>query len=161
MEVAVKRQAEAKRKFWRPDVQARLPALTAEFLFRIFTPETLTPDQQAKPKDWTPERRMVLTVLEDAVGLVLGSKPPTRLRDKREAQRWIESYAEIPFSFSWCCVCCGIDAEYLRQGIRDYVDRGEEPSYWAWRRRECVGGNMLIGSKQKNEKPEVSPELFR
>lgn len=63
----------------------------------------------------TPERRLVVAVLLDALGHLRrpGSKGAT------EAERWIrDSNARyVPFSFFMVCETLGLEPEYLRRGL--------------------------------------------
>jgi hypothetical protein len=91
------------------------------------TEELLTPEQFSVPADrtgiaWTPERRLLLAVLEDAVVMFLRYRSDFTTRGKRlfrETQEWFAS----PDRLSVCafeCICdhLNLDAEYLRLGLR-------------------------------------------
>lgn len=91
------------------------------------TDEVLTPEQFFMPADqtgiaWTPERRLLLAVLEDAVVMFLRYRSDFTTRGKRlfrETQEWFAS----PNRMSVCafeCICdhLNLDADYLRLGLR-------------------------------------------
>lgn len=69
---------------------------------------------------WSPERHLVLAILEDALRCVLGGSARAKeLHD--EARRWIASDAEeLPgaFSFVRCCEATGLDPHYVRAALR-------------------------------------------
>jgi len=79
----------------------------------------------------SPERRLMLAVLEDAVDVAL--KPPPILSlisdTKRrwdaqdEAREWIQSDRRGPFTFADICDELGLDADYVRGGVRAAIDR--------------------------------------
>lgn len=75
-----------------------------------------------------PEKRLMLAVLEDAVGIyqkcAVAAATAGR-RDFLEAQSWIESDdVRWPFSFRNICEALGLEPDALRRGL------------WAWRERQ-------------------------
>ena len=63
----------------------------------------------------------MLAVLADGIDDLLVHRGPVRLRGRRraEADEWLfDEAAAVPFSFAWICDGLGIDASYLRAGIR-------------------------------------------
>ena len=101
------------------------------------TEELLTPEQFFVPADrtgiaWTPERRLLLAVLEDAVVTFLRYCNDRTTRGKRlfrETQEWFAS----PERMSVCafeCICdhLNLDADYLRLGLQRLPDPRPETS---------------------------------
>jgi hypothetical protein len=89
-------------------------------------PQSVLPDQYYSGEVRIPgldgERRLMLAVLEDAV-LICQRNALTRSPEKRqefkEAREWIEDDDTVwPFSFENICSVLGIDAEYVRAGLR-------------------------------------------
>lgn len=89
--------------------------------------ELLTPDQFFAPADrtgiaWTPERRLLLAVLEDAVAMFLRYRNDQTTRGKRlfrETQEWFVSTDRTSvYAFESICDHLNLDAEYLRLGLR-------------------------------------------
>ena len=75
-----------------------------------------------------PERRLMLAVLEDAVHLyqvgVAGGGSARRLYG--ESERWLTSDdTSSPFSFIRICEALGLEAEYVRSGLRRWRIRRE------------------------------------
>ena len=99
-------------------------------------PETVLPSQffDRLQVDATlqPEKRLMLAVLEDAVGTFqkyvnVSSRHGRRLFS--EVEEWFASAdADWPFAFVNVCQALGLDAEYLRVGL------------WRWRDRQPVPG---------------------
>src|SRR6185295_11092797 len=89
-------------------------------------PETVLPSQYFErfriDASLQPEKRLMLAVLEDAVGAYqkyvnASSRRAHRLFD--EAEEWIESAdADGPFTFENVCQALGLEAAYLRRGLR-------------------------------------------
>ena len=74
-----------------------------------------------------PEKRLMLAVLEDAVGTyqkrAVAAAPAGR-REFLEAQSWIESDdVRWPFSFRNICDALGFDCDALRRGLRSWRER--------------------------------------
>src|SRR5438067_3812049 len=99
-------------------------------------PETVLPsqffDRLQVDASLQPEKRLMLAVLEDAVGTLqkyvnVSSRYGRRLFS--EAEEWFASPdADWPFAFVNVCQALGLDAEYLRAGL------------WRWRDRQPVPG---------------------
>lgn len=95
-------------------------------------PETILPSQYyggvAIDASLQPEKRLMLAVLEDAVGTF---QKYVNAHDRRgralfsEAEEWFSSTeSSWPFSFTAMCAGLGLDAEYLRTGL------------WRWREQQ-------------------------
>ena len=99
-------------------------------------PETVLPSQffDRLQVDATlqPEKRLMLAVLEDAVGTFQKYVNVTSRQGRRlfsEAEEWFASAdADWPFAFVNVCQALSLDAEYLRAGL------------WRWRDRQPVPG---------------------
>ena len=95
------------------------------------TEEVLTPEQFFVPADrtgiaWTPERRLLLAVLEDAVVSFLRYRTDLTTRGKRlfrETQEWFAStHRTSVCTFESICDYLNLDADYLRLGLRRLAD---------------------------------------
>lgn len=94
-------------------------------------PETVLPSQfyGRMPVDASlqPEKRLMLAVLEDAVGTYQKyafSKERNGERLFSEAEDWIESSEkEWPYSFANICDALGLEHEFMRSGLRKWRDR--------------------------------------
>jgi hypothetical protein len=91
------------------------------------TEDLLTPEQFFVPADrtgiaWTPERRLLLAVLEDAVVSFLRYRTDLTTRGKRllrETQEWFASTDRTSVcTFESICDHLNLDADYLRLGLR-------------------------------------------
>lgn len=102
-----------------------------ERLTELFTPDTLLPtqyfDRLRRRSDHTGERRLMIAVLEDAVEVY---RKKAGARDRRgrqlfaDAEAWIESDDRSwLYSFANICDILGIDASYLREGLRLHKTR--------------------------------------
>jgi hypothetical protein len=89
--------------------------------------EVITPEQFFTPADrsgatWTPERRLLLAVLEDAVVMYLRYRNNFSTRGKRlfrETQKWFDSQDRTSLcAFESICDHLNFDADYLRLGLR-------------------------------------------
>jgi len=93
-------------------------------------PETVLPtqffDRFRIDASLQPEKRLMLAVLEDAVGTFQKHVTATNRRARRlfvEAEEWFESRTtDWPFSFENVCVGLGLEPEYLRNGLRRWRD---------------------------------------
>lgn len=100
-------------------------------------PDIMLPEQfddLFRSTERTPEQRLMLAVLEDAIRCWLGAPPALlggvytgskRMRLAREAEHWLfdgEDWA--PISFHTCCGALGIDGEWLREKLRRIADPG-------------------------------------
>lgn len=106
-----------------------------ERLHDIFVPETLLPsqyfDRVARRADHGGEFRLMLAILEDAVDVyrkLAGATDARRRALFDEAEAWIESEdASWLFSYENICATLGIDADYLRSGLRAWKHRAAHP----------------------------------
>jgi hypothetical protein len=94
-------------------------------------PETVLPsqffDRLQVDASLQPEKRLMLAVLEDAVGTFqkyvdVHSRHARRLFG--EAEEWFASPdADWPFAFVSVCQALGLDADYIRSGLWRWRDR--------------------------------------
>lgn len=88
-------------------------------------PETVLPSQFFErfriDASLQPEKRLMLAVLEDAVGAFQKYVHIPNRRARRlfvEAEEWFESRdSSSPFTFEMVCQALGLEAEYLRRGL--------------------------------------------
>jgi len=93
-------------------------------------PETILPSQFfgrfQLDASLQPEKRLMLAVLEDAVGTFQKYVTSSTRRGQRlfaEAEEWFAAPAtEWPFSFESVCQALGLDAGYLGGGLRRWRD---------------------------------------
>lgn len=93
-------------------------------------PETILPsqffDRFRIDATFQPEKRLMLAVLEDAVGTFQKHVTATNRRARRlfvEAEEWFGSDStDWPYSFENVCVALGLEAEYLRRGLRRWQE---------------------------------------
>ena len=75
----------------------------------------------------TPERRLMLAVLEDAVHVYqvgcLSTHTGGRLQARETAEWFGSDDTSSPFSFVTICEVFGLDPDYLRAGLRRWKDR--------------------------------------
>jgi AraC-like DNA-binding protein len=75
-----------------------------------------------RSRDLTGEQRLAAAVLQHAVDDYLKYAPATDRRGRRlfaDARRWVESGKKAdPYSFEAICDHLGLDAGYLRRGLR-------------------------------------------
>ena len=91
----------------------------------LFQPDTLLPAQYYEPlhskASLLPEKRLMLAILEDAVGCFQNSKFASGRKQEalfREADSWIlGKNSGWLFSFESVCEILGIDPSYLRQKL--------------------------------------------
>jgi len=101
-------------------------------------PETILPsqffDRIQIDASLQPEKRLMLAVLEDAVGTFQKYVAATGRRGQRlfnEAEEWFSSEpGEWPFAFESICEALGLEPAYIRAGLRRWRDgqRGDVPS---------------------------------
>ena len=92
----------------------------------LFQPDTLLPsqyfDRLRSRASVDGERRLMVAILEDAVDVYrkqLGARDRKRRQLFEDAEAWIESADRSwIFSFENICDVLGIDASYLRKGLR-------------------------------------------
>jgi len=101
-----------------------------DFASTLMQPHVVLPEQffgAPNSPPLSPERRLMLAVLEEAVLTLLrqrrqGSKQARRA--VHEAERWIEqTEPSWPFSFESICAALQLDADYVRQGLRGIIER--------------------------------------
>jgi hypothetical protein len=89
--------------------------------------EVVTPEQFFTPAErsriaWTPERRLLLAVLEDAVAMFFRYRNDPSTRGKRlfrETQAWFASTDQTSLgAFEFICDHLNLDADYIRLGLR-------------------------------------------
>lgn len=93
---------------------------------QLFVPDSILPsqyfDRVARRTDYDGERRLMVAVLEDAVDVyrkLAGAPDARRQQLFRDSEEWIESNdRNWIFSFQNICDVLGIEAEYLRRGLR-------------------------------------------
>lgn len=90
-----------------------------------------------------PEQRLMLAVLDEALGTLrrhVGSRKPRSKRLVDEVGKWLASTAETgPFSFVAICGALDFDPDYLRAGIarwkatecRRATSGGPRPYWWS------------------------------
>lgn len=97
----------------------------------LFQPDTLLPSQYfdriRRRASFDGERRLMVAILEDAVD-VYRKQASARDRKRRQLFEDAEGWIESPdrswiFSFENICDVLGIDAGYLRQGLRRWKER--------------------------------------
>jgi len=104
-------------------------------------PETILPsqffDRVQIDASLQPEKRLMLAVLEDAVGTFQKYVTAANRRGQRlfsEAEEWFAGEAtEWPFGFENICEALGLEAEYLRAGL--------------WRWRDAQRGSAPVSAK--------------
>jgi len=95
-----------------------------EAMSTVFTPELVLPEQCVNRDALSGERRLMLAILEEAVGTFQRYfEDPTR-RGRRlfeEAREWIDSDdTSRMLAFLPICDLVGIDPDYLRQGLDNW-----------------------------------------
>jgi hypothetical protein len=74
-----------------------------------------------------PEMDLMLAVLEDAIACYMNHLKPKSISGKtifNDAERWFfDDAGDWIFSFASICDAVGLDADYLRQGLRDAKNR--------------------------------------
>jgi hypothetical protein len=101
-------------------------------------PETILPsqffDRVQIDASLQPEKRLMLAVLEDAVGTFQKYVTATGRRGQRlfsEAEEWFASEpGDWPFAFETICQALGLEPAYIRGGLGRWRDsqRSDEPS---------------------------------
>jgi hypothetical protein len=94
-------------------------------------PETILPSQffgrLEIDASLQPEKRLMLAVLEDAVGTFQKCVSATNRRDRRffsEAEEWFEALdADWPFAFANVCEALSLEPEFIRTGLRRWRER--------------------------------------
>lgn len=116
----------------RPDTTMKPRDITAEDRVQeLFQPDTLLPsqyfDRLRRRASIDGERRLMVAILEDAVDVYrkqAGAADRKRRQLFEDADAWIES-ADKSWIFSYENICdvLGIDAGYLRRGLRAWKQR--------------------------------------
>jgi hypothetical protein len=110
-------------------------------------PETLLPVQLADQFTEQGEKRLLLAVLEEAVGTFQRNLHAKSRRGQRlfhEAEEWIASPdTSWMFSFESICHTLGLDPHYLRRGLERLKER--RPGAGVYRSRR-VGGRRTSAS---------------
>jgi hypothetical protein len=92
----------------------------------LFVPEIMTPAQfydgrRQENDEFTPIKRLMMAILEDALRCFQNNAGATTGRRKRlfqEAEEWLcGSGGEGPFSFNMVCEALGIEPEFLRNEL--------------------------------------------
>ena len=101
-------------------------------------PETILPsqffDRLQIDASLQPEKRLMLAVLEDAVGTFQKHVTAATRRGQRhftEAEQWFASdIADWPFAFESICEALGLEASFVRRGLWHWRDaqRGPVPT---------------------------------
>ena len=105
------------------------PASSLDRQGDLFEPEILLPTQFfTEPRGRAVhdgERRLLLAILEDAIGCYrkyIAAHDNRGRRLFREAQGWIMSEdREYPFSFENICDCLQLNPAYIRHGMREWA----------------------------------------
>jgi hypothetical protein len=101
-----------------------------EKLASLFQPDTLLPaqflDTFQRKSHLEPEKRLMMAVLEDAIACYQKyafARDPRGKAMFRDAEEWIEETgAGWLFSFENVCDVLGLNADYLRRGLRRLVE---------------------------------------
>ena len=98
----------------------------------------MLPEQYRHKLGLTPERRLLLAVLEEAVSALFRHVRIDHPRSRaivEEALFWIASKSMThPCHFAMICEAVDIEASYLRAGIRKALASGKQVSTWDFRR---------------------------
>ena len=93
-------------------------------------PDTLLPDQLRPPLPslaGRPERRLISAILEHAVAEYQRYALATDIRGRRlfdETDEWFRSNDEMsPFTFLSICQALGLEATWVRGGLRRWLER--------------------------------------
>ena len=99
----------------------------------IFEPDVVLPSQFFSGKQCGlngGERRLMAALLSDGIEAYILHCAARRGGERIDAVDWVETRdQDYVFSFDNVCECLGIDPEYLRIGLKRYVDaaRGQGP----------------------------------
>jgi hypothetical protein len=105
------------------------------------------------------EHRLMLAILEDAVSIHVKSWSGgfVTQRDVREAREWLASRDRSPFSFESICDALGLDASYIRRGIRAARARPTETAARFAVRHHGSGRRPSIGPRLTAWPPPLAP----
>ena len=95
------------------------------------TPETILPAQlvagSLQAAALQPEKRLMLAVLEDAIATLrrqVLARGPRGRRLFAETKAWcVSESTDTPFTFVNVCDALGLDVEYVRAGLRRWLER--------------------------------------
>ena len=124
---------------------------TDDRLAGLFQPDTLLPsqffDRIRRRSEHDGERRLMIAVLEDAVDVYrkqAGARDARAQQLFHEAEEWIEDPDQTwLFSFQNICDVLGLDADYLRRGLR------------VWKERALEGRRGKVVSLRADERDEL------
>jgi hypothetical protein len=119
----------------------------------LFQPDTLLPsqyfDRLRRRASIDGERRLMVAILEDAVDVYrkqAGARDRKRRQLFEDAEVWIESSEQSwIFSYENICDMLGIDAEYLRKGLR------------AWKRKAGGDRGRVLAFPEEDHAPLLDP----
>jgi hypothetical protein len=119
----------------------------------LFQPDTLLPSQYfdriRRRASSDGERRLMVAILEDAVDVYrkqAGARDRKRRQLFEDAEVWIESSEQSwIFSYENICDMLGIDAEYLRKGLR------------AWKRKAGGDRGRVLVFPEEDHAPLLDP----
>ncbi len=113
-----------------------------DFVTICLEPDALAPERYHEVfhnNQISPEKRLMIAVLDDAVQSFFAGIRPRRSRDLRyfhEAEQWImASGCDEVFSFEWICNLLGLDPGYLRSGLEKLKAEAHA------KQRSCSPGN--------------------
>jgi hypothetical protein len=91
--------------------------------------DTLMPSQwvdihQSDNREASPLKRLHFAILTDAVRCLEGARRRKYGLVAREAHTWLFHPLDGPFSFDTTCAVLGIDAAWMRAGLREWLARG-------------------------------------
>jgi hypothetical protein len=119
-----------------------------ENIVSLFEPDTLVSAQyfeNLRSKTLEPEKRLMLAVLEDAINCfqdTVLAQSGKRKRLFEEAEDWIlAGDRDWFFSFENICEVCGINPEYVSQGLLRWKEKKlpEYPNSKYWERTKMAG----------------------
>ena len=125
-------------------------------------PDVILPSQWGGAEfRWTPERRLMLAVLEDAVGTIL--RGPSRERrwtgSAEEAMEWVAANdRQWPFSFINTTETLGLDPGAVRRGIDEARKRSLPLNASRWRRESIHTTRIVNGPVVAADSPELRHE---
>lgn len=102
-----------------------------------FDPESILPGQMSRRgRDWSPEERLALAVLEISWEDLQGRGPQgtggrlmaaRRAKLKNEARLWFRSPLDGVFSYIWVCHALGLEPRRAFFGLREHASRVPAP----------------------------------
>ena len=122
----------------------------------VVTPEQFFPPAERSRIAWTPERRLLLAILEDAVALFFRYRTDPSTRGKRlfrETQAWFASTDRTSLAaFESVCDHLNLDADYIRGGLRRLPEANAQKVVSLYRllRRPQSGRHHLTGVPEPN-----------